>query len=87
MKFNFRIHPYKDIDTTCAVIAASKVPVVVCIDMNTAKRIPVPLLCAWHHLWQYVLCNDPGETQQIFSGRPIRLCKALISLIRSRIYS
>lgn len=83
--FNFRVRGYRDRDTACSIVNACGIPEVVCIDMDTAERRPVPLVCAYHHLWQYVVCDELGEAQQMFSGRPMRLCKALISLIKSRI--
>lgn len=86
-KINFRIRAYQSKDTACSVINALRIPEVICIDMESAKALPVPLVCACLHLWNYVLCDALCERQQIFSGRSIRFCKALISLIKSRIYS
>lgn len=86
-KFNFRIHPYHNRDAVCSVVNAGSIPQVVCFDMNTLERLPVPLVRAWRCLKAYVHCDDLAPGQQIFSGRFIRFCKALISLIKSRIYS
>ena len=85
-KLNLRIRRYRDRDTACSIVNASGIPEVVCIDMTTAERVPVPLVSALRHLRHYILCDDLCVTQQMFSGRPARLCKALISLIMSRIY-
>lgn len=88
-KFNTRLRRYRDRDTACALYmpAEDAVPEVICIDMKTARRLPVALSSAWRCLWQYVIWDDLATGQQIFSGRPRRFCNALISLIMSRIYS
>lgn len=86
LKLNFRIRPYRNRDTSCCVMADA-IPQVICFDMDTLERLPVPLVQTWSCLMAYVQCDDLVPRQQIFSGRPIRFCKALISLITSRIWS
>lgn len=82
-----RIRPYNDRDAVCFICCAESIPEVKCLDMDTLEYLPVPLALVWHNLWQYVLCDELCSGQKMFSGRPMRFCKALISLIRALIYS
>lgn len=87
LRFNYRLRPYRNLDTCCYIVNAVGIPRVRCFDMETLERLPVPLVRAWSSLRTYVLSDEPESRQHMFSGRPIRFCKALISLIMSRVWS
>lgn len=87
IRLNLQVSRYKERDSACHICeSALGIPNVLCLDMDTAEAYPVPLVSAFKYLWLYVRCDDLCDCHQAFLSKPMRLCKAVISLISSRIY-